>query len=389
MDGDLGGFFRQALAHADVERNAAPAPCINKQAHGDVGFGFRGGGNAVFLAVSGNGVSIHMAGCVLGADHVRGNLFRRVPLPQRADDFHLLIADAVGGKVGGWLHRDEAEELEEVVLHHVAQSSGLLIIASTPTLHAEVFRAGDLDVADVAAVPERLENRVGETQHHQILGGFLTEVVVDAVGVLFREGLVDDLIEVLGGFEIGAEGFLDDYARPAAVLGLVEAGAFELEQDFVEKLGGGCDVEQAIALAAAAGVNLVEAFSKGGVSCDIVELRLVVADAVDEILPNLRVVAAAGNLFVELFKSGAELGVGFFAAGEADDVDTGGQLAIDGEVVERGDELAVSQVSSGSEDHHGAWLGPVTGNEIFSERIRHSSAASFNGCLHKATRKRV
>jgi hypothetical protein len=41
--------------------------------------------------------------------------------------------------------------------------------------------------------------------------------VVDPVGVALLEGGVDDFIEVAGGGEIGAEGFLDDDARPAAI----------------------------------------------------------------------------------------------------------------------------------------------------------------------------
>jgi hypothetical protein len=72
-----------------------------------------------------------------------------------------------------------------VVLHHVAQGAGLFVITAAAAFHAEVFRAGDLDVADVFAVPERFENRVGETQDHEVLRGLLAEVVVDPIGVAF------------------------------------------------------------------------------------------------------------------------------------------------------------------------------------------------------------
>jgi butyrate kinase len=75
---------------------------------------------------------------------------------------------------------------------------------------------------------------------------------------LFLEGRVDDLVEVLGGGEVGAEGFLDDDARPAAVLGFVEAGVFQVDEDFIEELGRGGDVEQAVALAAVLGIDGVE-----------------------------------------------------------------------------------------------------------------------------------
>ena len=99
-----------------------------------------------------------------------------------------------------------------MVLHHVAQSAGSVIITAATAFHAEVFGAGDLDVADVLAVPERFEDGVGETQHHQVLRGFLAEIVVDPIGVpLFKRG-VDDFVEMPGGGEIGAERFLDDHA---------------------------------------------------------------------------------------------------------------------------------------------------------------------------------
>ena len=99
-----------------------------------------------------------------------------------------------------------------MVLHHVAQRAGGVVVAAAAAFHAEVFRAGDLDVADVFAVPERLEDGVGETQHHQVLCGFLAEIVVDPIGVPLFERGVDDFVEMPGGGEIGAERFLDDHA---------------------------------------------------------------------------------------------------------------------------------------------------------------------------------
>jgi hypothetical protein len=46
--------------------------------------------------------------------------------------FTFLIAHAVGCQIGGRLHGDQAEELEQVVLHHVAQGAGGVVIAPRP-----------------------------------------------------------------------------------------------------------------------------------------------------------------------------------------------------------------------------------------------------------------
>ena len=64
------------------------------------------------------------------------------------------------------LHRQEADDLQEMVLDDVADRAGLVVEAPAP-LHAELLRHGDLHALDVVAVPDRLEERVGEAEHQQ------------------------------------------------------------------------------------------------------------------------------------------------------------------------------------------------------------------------------
>ncbi len=135
-----------------------------------------------------------------------------------------------------------------------------------------------------------------------------------------------------------------------------------MKQDVIEKLGRGGDVEQAVAFSAASGIDLVEALGEGLVAVLIIELRFVIGDAFDEFPPDFLVVAGAGDLLVQLFQAAAEFFVGLVAACEADDVHAGRQLAVDGEIVERGDELAVGEVTGGAENDHRAWLRAVAGN---------------------------
>ena len=67
-----------------------------------------------------------------------------------------------------------------MVLHHVAQRAGLLVVAGA---RADAFFLGDRDlhVVDVLLIEQRLEDAVREAQHQDVLDGFLAEVVVDPV----------------------------------------------------------------------------------------------------------------------------------------------------------------------------------------------------------------
>ena len=67
-----------------------------------------------------------------------------------------------------------------MVGHHVAQRAGGVVEAAA---RADVDRlgGGDLDMVDVAVVPHRLEQRVGEARDHDVLHRFLAEEMVDPV----------------------------------------------------------------------------------------------------------------------------------------------------------------------------------------------------------------
>ena len=53
----------------------------------------------------------------------------RIDRGERLEHLDLLVADRVGVEARGGLHGDQAEQLREVVLDHVAQPSGLVVIA--------------------------------------------------------------------------------------------------------------------------------------------------------------------------------------------------------------------------------------------------------------------
>ena len=72
-----------------------------------------------------------------------------------------------------------------MVGHHVAQGARVVVVAAA-LFDAHGFGDGDLHVVDVAAIPDRFENSVGETERQNVLDSFFSQVMVDAVDLAFR-----------------------------------------------------------------------------------------------------------------------------------------------------------------------------------------------------------
>ena len=80
------------------------------------------------------------------------------------------------------------KQLKDMVRHHVAQRAGRLVELGA-ALDADGLGDGDLHVVDMVAVPQRLEDAVGEAQHHDVLDRLLAEEMVHPIDLV----LVDDL----------------------------------------------------------------------------------------------------------------------------------------------------------------------------------------------------
>ena len=103
---------------------------------------------------------------------------RRIERADRPQDLDLLVADSVRGIAAGGLHRQHRDDLEHVVLDHVADRAGLFV-EGAPTLHAEDLGHRDLHALDAIAVPDRLEELVGEPERQDVEDRLLAQVVVD------------------------------------------------------------------------------------------------------------------------------------------------------------------------------------------------------------------
>ena len=93
-----------------------------------------------------------------------------------------------------------------MVLHEVAQRAGAVVVARADA-DADVLGRGDLDVVDVVAVPERLEQPVGEAERQDVLDGLLAQVVVDAEDLALVEDAQHAAVELLGLREVVPNGF--------------------------------------------------------------------------------------------------------------------------------------------------------------------------------------
>ena len=257
-----------------------------------------------------------------------------------------------------------------MVLQHVAGGAAAVVVAAAGA-DAELLGDGDLHVVDVPAVPEGLENRVGETQDEEILDGLLAEVVVDAEDLGFAEIPGGDGVEVDGGVEVLAEGLLDDDlalevgAEPAGG----EAGLAEVLEDGLEDGRRGRDVEDQLQGAARfllGGGDLLLERGEGG---RVVVAAGLVGRVLLDALPDLGAEIAAGELLDVGGRLGPELRIGDRLAPEPDQVEVGGEQAVHGEVVERREQLAGGQVAGGAEDDHAGRLGAAVLAEAGEERM--------------------
>ena len=153
-----------ALAGAQEERHARPAPIVDEAFERDEGLGVGFRIDARLLAV---------------AYELAAHSIPRIDRRQRAEDFVLLFADRTGRKRGRRLHRHESENLEEVCDHHVTIGAGLLV-ESDPVADVEGLRHVDLHMIDEIAVPDRLEQAIGEPKGEDVLRRLLAQEMVDA-----------------------------------------------------------------------------------------------------------------------------------------------------------------------------------------------------------------
>ncbi len=211
--------------------------------------------------------------------------------PDRAQDFDFLIAQCVGFQRRGRLHCHQGKQLHQVILQHVAQRAGLVVVIRT-IFDARLLGYGDLDVVDEVAVPNRLDHQVGKSEHQQVLHRLLGQVVIDAINLLLVEVAVQQLIQRLRAFQVHPERLLDHNAvQPARA---VQAGCGKISGHGAEVLGLDGQVEHDVR--AHAGLGLAEFVEQPPVGRGILKVTAYVTETRRksgktfrrELLPELR-----------------------------------------------------------------------------------------------------
>src|SRR6267378_459877 len=95
-----------------------------------------------------------------------------------------------------------------MALHHVAQRARVVVVRRAS---ADALGLSDrnLHMIDKARSPDRLEDRVGEPEHHQILDGFLAEVMIDSKNLALVEMPRHLSVDLGRAREVVADWFFD------------------------------------------------------------------------------------------------------------------------------------------------------------------------------------
>src|SRR6516165_11758686 len=188
---DFGDPLRQSFASAQIKWGSGPAPIAYRGLQGDEGF--RGALRvANLLRITWHRLSPARASPILAAYRERGHI-RVINRLQRLQDLQFFVTHRIRSQRCGRLHGYETKELQQMILHHVAQRAGRLVIGPA-ALDANRLGNRDLDMVNMGRIPQRFEQGIGEAQGYQILHRLLAEIMVDAENLVLRKYRADRII---------------------------------------------------------------------------------------------------------------------------------------------------------------------------------------------------
>jgi hypothetical protein len=167
--------------------------------------------------------------------------------PHRVQHVHFLVANLVGVEGHHRFHGHQAEQLHQVILHHVAQGAGPIVIAAA-MFHAHFFGDGDGHVVHITPVPDRLEQRIGKAERQDVLHRLFAQIMVDAEDLGFLKTRGEGAVQRQRRIQVVPDRFLA--RRCARVPVGRQAGAREEGRDFAKQGGRRGHVENALGFGA-------------------------------------------------------------------------------------------------------------------------------------------
>ena len=164
LDDDLGDLVWHAFTCPQIKGHTRPSPVIDMRFNCDESLRITTLSFApILVEISGYRLAVYHTLTVLPAHHMILDA-RNINRPQCLNDFDLLIANTLGLKRVGRLHRHETQKLHEMVLHHVAQLTHAVVVSPT-ALDTHLFSDRDLNVVNAALVPLRVDKSICEPQY--------------------------------------------------------------------------------------------------------------------------------------------------------------------------------------------------------------------------------
>ena len=254
------------------------------------------------------------------------------------------------------LHRDQRQQLKQMVRHHVAQRAGG-VVKTAAMADAELFVDGDLDVIDMVAVPDRLEHAVGKTQHQDVLDGFLAEIMIDAIDLVLVDDLQQFAVQRFGRFKIGAERLFDHQPAPCAAVLLKHSGAPEFAGNRRKRIGRGRQIEQAIAAGRPVCFKFFKSLAHPVERGGVLWIGGDAGDAFQQPFCDCIVHRAGGEFAQAFHQAVAQRVVRHRLARDPDHAEFVGQQVGGGQIIERGMHQPMRQVAGDAEDDEGAGIG--------------------------------
>ena len=151
--------------------------------------------------------------------------------------------------------------------------------------------------------------------------------------------------------------------------GLFNPAASRCLQDRLELIGRDREIKEPIAAGAAFLLELLEPFARAACSPRHQRTRFDDKRPIARSCSRIRRAPSAGNVFARFPELRAKFVIALRSPRHADDRQVRRQFAIGRDVVERGDELAMSEITGRAEDHDGAGFRHGPGHNAFAQRI--------------------